>query len=66
MKRKGALEEGYCTAPLCRKFVKFGDGNQWIDEKGELERFCWKCWQGLFKKEEERHDDVRTVREGNQ
>lgn len=37
-----------CTAPRCRTFVKSGDGNQFIDEDGDLQRWCLKHYMTLF------------------
>lgn len=38
-----------CTAPRCRTYVKSGEGNQFIDEDGDLQRWCVKHWTGMFK-----------------
>ena len=32
-----------CTNPKCRGRIKDGQGNQWIDSEGELQRYCWAC-----------------------
>lgn len=48
MKQKNALESGFCTALRCRVFVRNGDGNQFVDEKKEIQRYCWRCWQLYF------------------
>ena len=37
-------EDLHCTAPRCRAIIKSGAGNQWINAKGEVERWCWECW----------------------
>lgn len=41
-----------CTAPRCRKYVKSGDGLQWIDEDGELQRYCLKHHMALYQEKQ--------------
>ena len=43
---EAALDQGFCTAPRCRKYVLNGDGNQVFDQKkSKLDRYCWPCYQ---------------------
>lgn len=39
-----AYAAGYCTAKHCRTHLDAGAGNQWVDAKGDLGRYCWPCW----------------------
>jgi len=54
---KDALEKGYCTRPKCRTHVDPGHGNQWVDEKGELQRYCTPCYEKKFKEREEKKNE---------
>ena len=36
-----------CTAPKCRQALDAGAGNQFRDEKGQEQRYCWKHWVKL-------------------
>jgi len=49
VKREDALEKGLCTHPRCRKLLDPGSGNQWLDAKGELQRYCVAHWRELNK-----------------
>jgi hypothetical protein len=33
-----------CTRSRCRKALDPGAGNQLVDENGDPQRYCWKCW----------------------
>ena len=40
-----------CTAPYHKDVVLAGGGMQFVDEEGELQRYCWTAWK---KREAER------------
>ena len=61
---KDALEKGYCTRPKCRTHVDPGHGIQWVDEKGDLQRFCTPCYEGMFKEREEKSNGKPSTRRG--
>lgn len=50
-----------CTAPRCRTYVKSGDGNQFFDDDGDLQRYCIKHWELLFQEPE--HAEGRSATE---
>jgi hypothetical protein len=33
-----------CTGRRCGQRVLSGAGNQFIDDNGILQRYCWRCW----------------------
>ncbi len=47
-RRKTHDDEGWhspvCTKARCGKALEFGEGNQFLDEKGNQQRYCWKHW----------------------
>jgi hypothetical protein len=49
-------EDLHCTAPRCRQWVNAGQGNQWVNEKGDTERYCVRCWTKKNKDEEKRDE----------
>jgi hypothetical protein len=42
----------HCTKGRCRTFLDPGAGLQFVGERGKQERYCWKHWQELCKKQE--------------
>jgi hypothetical protein len=49
MKQKQAeFDDGWnsthCTRPKCRQAMDPGAGNQFLDESGRQQRYCWKHW----------------------
>lgn len=47
-----AVESLACTASRCRKNVDPGQGIQWLNEKGEIERYCWGHYKKMIAEEE--------------
>ena len=47
MKTKGGegFNSEFCTKPKCRTALDGGAGNQFTDENGKEQRYCWKHWQ---------------------
>ena len=33
-----------CTRPRCRTTLDHGAGNQFVDEEGNQQRYCWPDW----------------------
>lgn len=34
----------FCTKGRCRKALDYGAGNQFRDENGDEQRYCWEHW----------------------
>jgi len=41
--RERRLDAGRCTAKRCRATVKPGDGQQYLNEDGTVDRLCGRC-----------------------
>jgi ribosomal protein L24E len=41
--RERRLEQGRCTAKRCRQLVENGDGQQYVNEDGTVDRLCRRC-----------------------
>lgn len=50
---KDALEKGFCTRSKCRTHIDPGHGMQWVDDDGQLQRFCVPCYSDKLRREEE-------------
>lgn len=53
---KDAFEKGFCTHPKCRTHIDPGSGVQWVDDDGQLQRYCWPHYQEMFRREEEERE----------
>lgn len=51
-KRETEGDDFHCSALRCRKSVDPGHGIQWLDEEGEMQRYCAPCYCKKLAKEE--------------
>lgn len=52
-----------CTARGCRTKIKDGSGIQWLDEKGEWERYCIHCYAEMTGTEDHLNDAMAEKKE---